>query len=46
MIAAGRTEAALRLERAIEDLAALGAAPELDRARTLIERAVTGGASS
>ena len=45
MIANGRgTEAALRLERVIEDLVELRAEPELTRARALIERAVTGDA--
>ena len=45
LIDAGRgTEAALRLEQVIEPLVALRAQPELDRARTLIERAVTAGA--
>ena len=44
-IDAGRgTEAALQLEQVIEPLVALRARPELDRARALIERAVTAGA--
>ena len=45
LIDAGRgTEAALRLEQVIGPLVALRAQPELDRARALIERAVTAGA--
>ena len=42
LVEAGRgAEAALRLESAVETLAALGAEPELARAKGLLERAIT-----